>query len=133
MRRPLIAAILLGLYGTASGAQAQTPAEVSLAAHPPAVEATTQLPRGVSPTHYAIEVTPHAERMTFDGKAKIDLDVQQPTDKIVLQAIDMTFANSVLATQDGKTLAARVSVDADAQTATFAFDAPLAPLSVRFA
>jgi aminopeptidase N len=127
MRRPLIAAILLGLYGAASGAQAQTPAEVSLAAHPPMVEATTQLPRGVVPTHYAIEVAPHAERMRFDGKARIDLDVQQPTDRIVLQALDLAFANSVLAKPDGKTLAAKVSVDADAQTATFAFDAPLAP------
>ena len=127
MRRPLIAAILIGLYGAAPGAHAQTPAEVSLAAHPPAVEATTQLPRGVSPTHYAIEVTPHAERMTFDGKARIDLEVAAPTSRIVLQAIDMTFANSALATPGGKTLAPNVSVDADAQTATFAFDAPLAP------
>jgi len=127
MRRPLIAAILLGLYGAACGARAQTPAAASLAAHPPAVLATTQLPRGVSPTHYAIEVAPHADRLSFDGKARIDLEVQQSTDRIVLQAIDMTFAHSVLAMPDGGTRTARVSVDADAQTATFAFDARLEP------
>jgi aminopeptidase N len=127
MRRPLIAAIIIGLYGAAPGARAQTPAEASLAAHPPAVEATTQLPRGVIPTHYAIEVTPHAERMTFDGKARIDLEVAAPTSRIVLQAIDMKFTDSTLAAPGGKTLVPNVSINADAQTATFAFDAPLAP------
>jgi aminopeptidase N len=127
MRRPLIAAIIIGLYGASPGARAQTPAEASLAAHPPAVEATTQLPRGVIPTHYAIEVTPHAERMTFDGKARIDLEVAAPTSRIVLQAIDMKFTDSTLAAPGGKTLVPNVSINADAQTATFAFDAPLAP------
>ncbi|MFT3896623.1 MAG: M1 family metallopeptidase [Thermomonas sp.] len=127
MRRPLIAAILLGLYGTASGASAQTPAGISLAAQPPVVAATTQLPRGVSPTHYAIEVTPHADKLAFDGKASIDLEVAAPTSRIVLQAIDLAFSNTTLATPGGKKLAPKVSVDADAQTATFAFDAPLAP------
>lgn len=121
MRRPLIAAIALALAAGPVAAFAQE------AAAPPVVNATTQLPRGVSPTHYAIEVTPHAERMTFDGKAKIDLVVAEATDRIVLQAIDMAFANSALATPAGKTLVPKVSVDADSQTATFAFDKPLAP------
>jgi aminopeptidase N len=127
MRRPLIAAILLGLYGAAPCVQAQAPAVAPLAAHPPVVEATTQLPRGVSPTHYAIEITPHSERMAFDGKARIDLVVSAATDRIVLQAIDMEFSDSRLAAADGTSMAARVSIDADAQTATFAFDKPLAP------
>ncbi|GAA5011201.1 M1 family metallopeptidase [Pseudoluteimonas lycopersici] len=121
MRRPLIAAIALALAAGPVAAFAQE------AAAPPVVNATTQLPRGVSPTHYAIEVTPHAERMTFDGKAKIDLVVAEATDRIVLQAIDMTFANSRLAAADGSSMPAQVTVDADAQTATFAFDKPLAP------
>jgi aminopeptidase N len=127
MRRALTAAILIGLYGAASGARAQMPAEASLAAHPPVVDAPTQLPRGVVPTHYAIEVAPHAERLAFDGKARIDLEVRQPTDRIVLQALDLAFAHSTLSTPQGKALVPKVSVDADAQTATFAFDSPLAP------
>ncbi len=120
MSRTLATAIAVALAGFATAASAQAPAA------PRTVEATTQLPRTVRPSHYAIEVTPHADKMTFDGKVKIDIDVLQPTDRIVLQAVDMTFANSVLTTKAGKKLAAKVSVDADNQTATFAFDAPLA-------
>ena len=58
------------------------------------VQATTQLPRNARPSHYAIEVTPHADKMAFDGKVKISIDVLEPTSTIVLQAVNMTFANS---------------------------------------
>ena len=39
----------------------------------------TQLPRTAIPHHYALTVTPHAERLTFDGDVAIDLDVIKPT------------------------------------------------------
>ena len=122
MRRPLIAAIALALAAGPVAAFAQ-----GAAVPPPVLDATTQLPRGVSPTHYAIEVTPHPQRMTFDGKARIDIDVAVPTSQVVLQAIDMGFANSRLVAADGSSMPARVVVDADAQTAAFVFDKPLAP------
>ena len=121
MRRPLIAAIALAL---AAGPVAAFAQEV---AAPPVANATTQLPRGVVPSHYAIEVTPHADKLAFDGKARIDLNVAEATDRIVLQAIDMSFANSRLVAADGSSMPARVVVDADAQTAAFLFDKPLAP------
>ena len=121
MRRPLIVAIALAL---AAGPVAAFAQEV---AAPPVANATTQLPRGVVPSHYAIEVTPHADKLAFDGKARIDLNVVEATDRIVLQAIDMSFANSRLVAADGSSMPARVVVDADAQTAAFVFDKPLAP------
>ena len=121
MRRPLIAAIALAL---AAGPVAAFAQEV---AAPPVANATTQLPRGVVPSQYAIEVTPHADKLAFDGKARIDLNVAEATDRIVLQAIDMSFANSRLVAADGSSTPARVVVDADAQTAAFVFDKPLAP------
>ena len=121
MRRPLIAAIALAL---AAGPVAAFAQEV---AAPPVANATTQLPRGVVPSHYAIEVTPHADKLAFDGKARIDLNVVEATDRIVLQAIDMSFANSRLVAADGSSMPARVVVDADAQTVAFVFDKPLAP------
>ena len=121
MRRPLIVAIALAL---AAGPVAAFAQEV---AAPPVANATTQLPRGVVPSHYAIEVTPHADKLAFDGKARIDLTVAEATDRIVLQAIDMSFANSRLVAADGSSMPARVVVDADAQTAAFVFDKPIAP------
>ncbi|MFS8138159.1 MAG: M1 family metallopeptidase, partial [Thermomonas sp.] len=129
MRRTLVTAIALALSAASFAASAQSVADVSRAANPPMVKATSQLPANVRPSHYAIEVTPHADKMTFDGKVKIDLQVLAPTSTIVLQAVNMTFANSSLVMtggKGGKPMAAKVSVDAENQTATFTFDKPLA-------
>ena len=47
----------------------------------------TQLPRTAIPHHYSLTVTPHADRLTFDGNVAIDLEVVQPTDTLVLNAV----------------------------------------------
>jgi aminopeptidase N len=126
MRRNLVTlAITLALCGATTAAAAQSPAQVSRAARPPMLEATTQLPRNVRPDHYAIEVTPHADKLAFDGKVRIDIEVLQATSSIVLQAVNMTFADSTIAARGGKPTPARVTLDAATQTATFAFDKPL--------
>lgn len=126
MRRNLVtAAITLGLCTAPLHASAQTPAEVARAARPPAVQATTQLPRNVRPSNYDIEVVPHAARLAFDGKVRISIDVLEPTDTIVLNAVDMTFANVRLGRANGKDLTPATSINPAAQTATFRFDRPL--------
>jgi aminopeptidase N len=124
MRRMLVSAIALALAGTTLQAAAQAPAHEA----PAVTNATTQLPRDVRPTHYQVTVTPRAQSLDFDGRIAITVDVLQPTDKIVLNAVDMTFANTTLkpASGKGKALAPKVGIDAQAQTATFRFDAPLA-------
>ncbi|WP_108779863.1 M1 family metallopeptidase, partial [Xanthomonas fragariae] len=129
MRQILVTAIALALASTSMAATAQ-----SVAAAPSAVAGsnvqvvTTQLPRTAKPTHYAVEITPHADKMTFDGKVAIDIVVLESTDRIVLQAANLIFARSTLAQRKGaKPQIATVSTDADAQTATFAFDKPLLP------
>ncbi|HET7656078.1 MAG TPA: M1 family metallopeptidase, partial [Luteimonas sp.] len=125
MRRPLVLAIALVLAGTTHLAAAQAPGE-SGPNSPPEVEATTQLPRNVRPTHYDVSVVPHADSLSFDGRTSIDLDVLDPTDRIVLNALGMTFHSAVLTPEEGGTaIAAKTSVDADAQTATFEFPAPM--------
>jgi aminopeptidase N len=129
MRRHLASAIALALAAT-------TPSFVLQAApaDAPAVLATTQLPRNVRPTHYDVAVVPHADSLTFDGKVGIDLDVLEPTTSIVLNAIDMTFPSATLTpAAGGDALVPKVTVDAEAQTATFTFDKPLAAGSYRLA
>ena len=54
MRLTLATAIALALVTAAPQAPAQTAAAQ-------AQGVTTQLPRGVTPTHYAVEITPHAK------------------------------------------------------------------------
>ena len=80
MRRTLVTAIALVLAGNSVAASA--PAAGDTPAASAAADVTTQLPRTARPSHYAIEVTPHADKMTFDGKVRIDIDVLAPTASI---------------------------------------------------
>lgn len=127
MRRHLVSAIALALAAT-------TPAFALLAAPadaPAMLATTTQLPRNVRPTHYDVAVVPHADTLSFDGKVGIDLQVLEPTTSIVLNAIDMSFPSATLTRSGGAAMAAKVAIDADAQTATFSFDKPLAAGNYR--
>ena len=98
---------------------------------------TSQLPRYAVPTHYAITVTPDAQKLTFTADVVIDVTVLEATDKLVMNAADLTFGAATLAPAKGKALKATVTSDADAQTATFTFAKPLQPgtykLSVAYA
>jgi aminopeptidase N len=88
----------------------------------------TQLPRTAVPYHYAITVTPHTERLAFDGSVGIDLDVITATRKLVLNAADLKLASATLRDANGgPATAARISLDADAQTATLTFPKAIAP------
>jgi len=100
----------------------------------PAMEATTQLPRGVIPSHYEIALTPDAASGRFAAKATITVNVTKATSSITLNAADLAFNSASLAPAGGGAAqAAKVSIDAGAQTATFAFERPLAPGLYRLA
>jgi puromycin-sensitive aminopeptidase len=94
----------------------------------------TQLPRTAIPHHYAITVTPRAERLTFDGHVGIDLDVTTPTQQLVLNAADMELSSATLRPgKGGAALPARISLDPKAETATLVFPRKLAPGSYHLA
>lgn len=127
MRQILVTAIALALATTSAAASAHAAAAPD-AVGASASQVTSQLPRTAKPTHYAVEITPHADKMTFDGKVAIDIVVLQATDRIVLQAANLSFARSTLSQRKGGPVqTAKVSTDEQALTATFAFDKPLAP------
>lgn len=123
IRRALCVAALL----------AATAVQGAVAATTPVVETvvTTQLPRGVTPRHYDIALVPDAANLRFAATTGIDLDVTVATDRITMNAADLTFASATLTDAAGKARVAKISVDAKAETATFAFDAPLAPGKYR--
>jgi aminopeptidase N len=91
----------------------------------------TQLPRTAIPHHYALTVTPHASKLTFDGQVAIDLDLIKPTRTLTLNAADLAIAKATLTPSSGAVLNGRVSTDADAQTATFDFGRTVAPGKYR--
>ena len=95
------------------------------------LNAHTQLPRTAVPNHYALTVTPHADRLTFDGTVAIDLQVIKPTRELVLNAADLRFVSATLKAATGAALAGKVTVNDKAQTATIAFPRELSTAAYR--
>jgi len=129
MRRILAAAVTLALAGTGVPAFAQGQAPAAPAAQAQAV--TTQLPRTARPTHYRVEVTPHAQQMAFDGKVGIDLEVLEQTSSIVLQAADLHFANSTLTAAGGSPMLSRTDEDTSPNAMPSAPSTNCAPIPIR--
>lgn len=98
---------------------------------PPAAtaEVPTQLPRNVRPLHYSISAAPDAANLRFTGSVLIDIEVLEATDTIVMNQAELQIGTAML---DGDRRA-RVSTAEEAQTATFRFDAPIAPGRHRLA
>jgi aminopeptidase N len=128
MQRSLIsAAIILALAAlpTVHASAAPIRAHAGAAA---SVDTTTQLPRGVIPTHYQISLTPDAAAASFGARAVVSINVARATNTITLNAADLKFAKVTLApAAGGAEREATAAVDADAQTATFTFAEPVAP------
>ncbi len=82
-----------------------------------------RLPMTVQPLSYRIDVTPDAAKLTFTGSETIQLDVREAVPAIVLNALELSIRRAVL---DGRR-AARISLDAGRQTATFDFGEAVAP------
>jgi len=80
------------------------------------------LPAEVTPTHYDIRIVPDAAQLSFTASVKIDLEVAQPTRRIVLNAADLKFSKVTLSdAADAPT----VAFDPEQQTATLTFAAPV--------
>jgi aminopeptidase N len=119
---------ILPLLIAAAPVALATPALAQSAAPPgPAAGITTQLPRGAAPSHYAIEVTPDAAKLTFTGKVSIDVTVATAMPTLVLNAADLTFSTVTLTPVRGKAITGTAKVNAEAQTVSLDFGKPVAP------
>jgi aminopeptidase N/puromycin-sensitive aminopeptidase len=79
-----------------------------------------RLPATVVPTHYTLELTPDLKAATFSGEEAIDVNIEQPTQSITLNAIEIAF-QSVTIDAGGAEQSGVVSLDAGKQQATFTF------------
>ncbi|MFZ2236556.1 MAG: M1 family metallopeptidase [Dokdonella sp.] len=125
MRSYLISIIGLLLASASINASSAMP-EASTDSEP---LTTTQLPRGVRPTHYDVAVVPHADKLTFDGRVTVSIDVLTTTDSITLNALDLTFSKVSLTSLKNRMAYAdpKVALNAETQTATFTFSHTLTP------
>ncbi len=91
-----------------------------------------RLPAGVAPEHYTLWFAPDLAGATFRGRAEIRVRLDQPGTAITLHAAEITFGE-VTVEAGGRTQAARVTANADAETATFTMAAPVAagPATIR--
>ena len=80
-----------------------------------------RLPKTVIPHSYAIELTPDAKALTVSGTEVIDIEVREPTARLVLNAVNMTLSEAIL---DDKTRS-EISLDAASETATLTLREPL--------
>src|SRR3546814_5857946 len=60
---------------------------------PPAAivgDVPTQLPVNARPRHYAISITPDADKLSFRGKIGIEMELLKPSTSVTLKAADPT-------------------------------------------
>jgi aminopeptidase N len=81
------------------------------------------LPRTVIPVHYAIELEPDLENHRVAGSATIHLEVSEPTQRLVLNALDVDLRHASI---DSSERHPAIAMDGAAQTATLTFARPLA-------
>ena len=80
----------------------------------------SELPRNARPYHYAIEVVPNAEDLSFTGHVAIDLELFDPSQTITVHSNKLTISSArVVPAAGGAGAALTVGLDADAETATF--------------
>jgi len=103
---------------------------LAVAAPEPAKAAAKRvvLPTDVRPDRYQIRVTPDAENLKFTGHVDIDVTVVRPTDKIVLNAADLTFGKVSLSGVEARP---KIALDDGEQTAAFDFGKTLTPGKYR--
>ena len=124
MRKP-IAFLLLGFFATASQAEDK----------PNIPPNTASLPREVIPRSYLIHLEPNIEARVNDGVESIEIEVVQPTSRIVLNAVDMQISRARIEI-DGRSEELAPQLDSNQQTVSFDLESPLQPgkytLSIKF-
>ena len=67
------------------------------------------------PLHYNLDLTPDLDKLSFTGSAMADIDVNEPVDRLILNAVDLAIQNAAI---DGEPCRPPRSLDAAAETVT---------------
>ncbi len=94
-----------------------------------------KLPKHIVPLQYTVRIEPDIEGARFQGTETVTLDIRQPTQQIILHALDLEITGAELRT--GKVIPLQPKVDSSEQTVTFSLPTELPrgryELRLRFA
>src|SRR5690606_33762281 len=79
-----------------------------------------RLPTTVVPSRYDLELAPDLGAATCSGTVAIAVDVREPVDEVVVNALDLEITSAEVELADGTRLAASVSLDPELERATLA-------------
>jgi puromycin-sensitive aminopeptidase len=88
-----------------------------------------RLPHFAVPHRYEIELQPHLDEARFDGSVSITLDVLESTDRLILNAAEITIAEATLVAPGGQTHQGEVTIEEAEQKAIVAFSSQLPPIA----
>ena len=89
------------------------------------------LPESSRPSKYRIKLQPDLKNFTFDGEQTVDIQVLEPTSKIVLNAIDLKISTATLHAMGTTLNNPSISMDKDSETATLDFGETIQPGDAR--
>ena len=85
------------------------------------------LPATVKPIKYWINLHPDLDQATFVGSENVDIMVEAPTSRIVVNAVDLEIVSCSLARDGHSLIGARLSWNTGAETLTLDFDETITP------
>jgi len=85
-----------------------------------------RLPQIAVPEHYRLSFAPDFSAENFAGEETIQIQVLQPTSRLVVNAVEINFQEASVAS-GGASQMAKVAIDESRETATLTLDQPLQP------
>ena len=85
------------------------------------------LPASVKPNKYRLTLQPDLNTFTFKGEQTVDIEIVEPTARIVLNAAELEISGVTLRRNSSETSTHSVSPDADTETVTLDFGRTLSP------
>ena len=84
------------------------------------------LPPNVLPLKYRLTFWPDLETFTFRGEEQVEVEVTEPTSRLVLNAVELEVQSARILQHDGSTVAAQqISLDQQTETLILDFERPL--------
>ena len=83
-----------------------------------------KLPKTVVPIHYSLDLQPDLDKLTIAGAEVVDIEVTEPTDRLVLNAVNLTVEMAAIEGDAGR--ASEIMPDAAAETVTITFPRTIA-------